>query len=144
MSNPLYTYDPSEITFTFGGFALTGFAEGSFITVEYDEDSFTLDVGTDGEGARNKNANRAGKFTVKLMQTSSSNDILSSFYRADRLSNSGIAPAMCKDNLGRSLHMAESAWVEKSPSADYAKESGVREWVIRTHHLEDFVGGTNG
>lgn len=143
MSNPLYTYDASQVSVIVGGFAMTGFADGSAVTIDRDEDAFSLSVGTDGESARSKSNNFAGKITIKLMQTSPSNDVLTAFAKADELSNAGIVPAMVKDNLGRSMHMAENAWVERFPSSDFARESGVREWVLRTNHLENFVGGTN-
>lgn len=143
MANDLYTYDFSQVSVIVGGFAMTGFADGSSVTVERDEDAFTLSVGSDGEAARSKSNNFAGKITIKLMQTSPSNDVLSAFAKADELSNSGVIPSMVKDNLGRSLHMAENSWVERMPSSDYARESGTREWVMRTNHLENFVGGTN-
>lgn len=135
------TYDPSQVSVIVGGFAMTGYADGSFVSLEMDEDAWALYIGSDGEGARSKSNNFAGTVTIRLMQTSPSNDVLSAFAKADKLSNSGIVPVMVKDNLGRSLFIAENAWVQKVADSEFARESGEREWVLRTEHLEATIGG---
>lgn len=137
----LYTYDFSQVSITVGGFTMTGLAEGDCLTIETDAELFTLKIGADGEGARNKSCNRAAKATIRLMQSSASNDILSGFQKADQLANAGIVPVMVKDGSGRSLHFAENAWLEKQPTATYGAESGVREWVFRSDNMQHYVGG---
>lgn len=134
-------YDPKLISMIVGGKIISGFADGSFIEVERNEQAFNLKVGVDGEGARAKSNNKSGKITITLMQTSSSNDDLSGFAAADELSNSGAVPAFLKDNLGSTVCSALTAWVQKYPKIGFAKEVETRQWVLETDEIDIFVGG---
>ena len=141
MAKPLASYNPADVTVSVGGGTITGFADGTFVLVAMDEDAFTKQQGADGEGGRSKSNNYGGSITITLMQTSDGNDILSSLALADRLTSAGLFPIMVKDSNGRSLAVAENAWVRKSADAEYGKELGSREWVIDTDNLQSFVGG---
>ena len=141
MAKSLATYDPAQLYITMGGFALSGFVKGSFITVERNENAFTGYVGADGEGARAKSNDKSSKITLRFMASSDSNDILMGFAKADEVSNSGAAPFMAKDGNGRSVIACENAWIEKLPSVDFGVENGEREWILATDSSEIFVGG---
>ena len=138
-----HTYDPKLVSVVVGGFPISGFADGTFVTVERNEDSWTTQIGTDGEGTRSKSNNKSGRITISLMQTSQSNDILAGFEKSDELSNSGQVPVLINDNLGNALHSAETAWVVRPANAEYAREAGPREWILETDRLESFVGGVS-
>ena len=135
------TYDPAQVALIFGGVEIGGYADGTFVTVARDEDAFSLQIGTNGEGVRSKSNNKSGTFTFTLLQSSASNAILSAIAQLDELTNAGVFPAMVKDNSGSSIHTAETAWIQKVPDSEYSKEAGPREWVIRTNNLQPFVGG---
>ncbi len=137
----LKTYDYNQVAVIIGGTQATGVAEGEAVTVEQDADAWALTIGADGEQTRSKSNNNAGTVTLKLMQTSDMNDILTAFYNADKLSNNGKFPLMIKDNSGRSLHVAEQAWVQKLPKVGYGAEASEREWVIRTGELVNNIAG---
>jgi hypothetical protein len=137
----LKTYDFKSVAVIMGGVQATGLADGDAVTVEMDADAWNLLVGADGEATRSKSNNNAATVTLRLMQTSDMNDILTSYYQADKLANNGKFPLMIKDNSGRSLHVAEQAWVQKLPAVNYGAEAGPREWVIRTGELVSTVGG---
>ena len=140
MANSL-TYDPSQVSVTFNGANIHGFIDSSFIKVERDEAAFMLQVGADGEWARARNKNRAGKVTVTLQQTSVSNDTFSAAAKLDELGSGGYGALIIKDLNGTSLVTAQAAWVEKIAPLDIAKELGQREWVLRAGSLDIFVGG---
>ena len=127
------TYRPQDVAVIVGGHILSGFADGSFVNVERNEDSFSLTVGSDGEGCRGANNNRSGKFTFTLGQWSKSNTFLTALITSDELSGDGIIPVLVKDNSGTSLHSAEEAWVVKPAAAGYDREPQNREWVVETH-----------
>ena len=135
------TYDPKNVSVIYGGKIITGFADGTFITAERNEQAYTLKVGVDGEGARARNNNKSGKVSIVLMQTSSSNDDLSGFALADELGNAGVAPLYIKDHNGTTLVTALSAWIQKMPNMEDGKEIQNRTWVIETDELNMFVGG---
>ena len=135
------TYDPAQVAVIVGGFPITGFADGSFVTVERNADAFALYMGTDGEGTRAKSNNKSGRITITLAQSSDSNAILAGIAAADELRNAGVVPVMIKDNSGESLHVAETAWIVKVPNAEYGREIGTREWIIETDLLVSAVAG---
>lgn len=137
------TYDPASVSIVAFGIPISGYADGSFVSVERNEDSFTLQVGTDGESCRSKSNNKSGRVTVTLLQSSISNDLLSAQLALDELSpnGDGIGPFLMKDNSGRSLFAAEKAWIVKPPAAAFSRESESREWVIESADLVPFTGG---
>lgn len=141
MATAIKTYAPDKVTVVFGGAILTGYAEDSFIKIEMSTEAFTMHVGGDGEVSRTRNVDRTGKVTVKLKQTSDSNDILSAFYTADITSLQGYLPVIVKDNAGRTLAAGSSAWIQKLPETEFGKEIGEREWVLDVADLDYFVGG---
>lgn len=140
---PLRTYDPSQVTIVFAGIPISGFADGTFLSVEQNEDSFTLQIGTDGEGTRSKTNNRSGRVTLTLMQSSMANDLLASMHSVDLLSPSGdgIGPLLIKDISGRSMFAAEKAWIVRAPTGEFGREATSRDWVIETDHLIQSHGG---
>lgn len=141
MADQSLTFNPRQVTVTFMSVLLKGYADGVFIKVERDEDSYTKVVGAAGDGARVKNLNRAGKVTLTLLQTSLSNDVLSGAQQLDELSGTGHGALLIKDLNGASLAIATEAWVMKPAAIEMAKEIQHREWVFDTLELQMFVGG---
>jgi len=137
-------WDPKTVVVTFGEDRLDGFADGSFIRGERNEDLFSVKVSADGvDGARIRNRNRSGKLTLTLLQSSSSNPILSALLSKDELKETGAPPKqlMVKDLAGNSLWFAMEAWIQKYPSQEYAKELSNREWVFESLEVEMVEGG---
>lgn len=123
------TYIPGNTSVSFDGYELTGFADGTFIVVEYEEDSFTKEVGADGEVSRTLSANESGTATLTLKQTSDSNRVLHTLITADELTGEGVAQLVVKDNLGNKAFSSE-AWIQKRPNLELGKEQSDREWVF--------------
>jgi hypothetical protein len=134
------TFDPAQFSCIVGGKIMKGFADGTFIRVERNEQAYNLKVGVDGEGTRVKSNNKSGKVTITLMQSSESNEALSAFAAADELSNSGAVPLLLKDGTGTTIMSAATAWVQKYPDAEFAKEATTRAWVLETDELIEFIG----
>lgn len=137
----LRNYNPKEVSMIIAGNIVTGYADGSYLTIERNEDSFTLQIGSDGEGVRSKSNNRSGRFTFTVQQGAAINDILSGLLAADEARGAGTFSVLVKDNQGTSIHAAATAWVVRSPSAEYARDVGSREWIVETDNLRTFVGG---
>lgn len=134
-------YDPKAVVVTFKGAILTGYADGSFISAERNEDSFSLQVGAGGEFTRTRNRNESGRVTLTLLQTSPSNDILSAFLKLDEMGGLGKGPLSIKDLRGNTVVFAETAWLTRPASVEYGTEGSSREWVFETGRLEMNVGG---
>ena len=135
------SYDPAQVSIIFAGIPIEGFADGTFLTVARNNQGFNMTVGSDGEGARAKSNDGGGTATVTLLQSSISNDALSAIANLDELSGDGVGPLMIKDGSGRTLVVAESAWVQKQPDAEFGREISNRVWVFESDNLIMFSGG---
>ncbi len=139
----VYTYDPSEVAVIVGGAIMQGFADGTFVEVERDEQAYEKVTGADGETSRAKTNNKSGNITITLKQTSPSNDILSGIMIADEADNSGVVPVLIKDRLGNTVFASSAAWVQQMPSSAYSKEIEEREWVLDCAKIDAFVAGND-
>ena len=138
---PVRTYDPKLVILTVGGIPLSGYADGTFISIERSSETFTKISGADGFVSRAKSNDRSGALTVTLAQTSPANDILQAIARQDELTNTGVVPVMCKDLSGRSTFFSANGWIQKPPTAEFSKEVSNREWVIDLADLDMNFGG---
>lgn len=136
-------YDPKEITVTLAGILIGGYADGAFVRIEQESDDFSDVVGTDGEVSRSKTSDRRATVTFALMQTSSSNALLSALNNLDKASpnGAGVGALIIRDRQGTSLYRAAHAWVQKPPDVAFDREPTSREWTIRCASLERLDGG---
>lgn len=139
---PMQTYDPAKVTLNVAGIIFTQFAKGTFITVEYDTDAYTDDVGAAGDVVRVRSADERATIKAVLMAASPTNDALSALAALDRATGQGVGPAFVKDPTGTSKHSAENAWIKKVPAKPYSTEADTVEWEIRCAKLKHNVGGT--
>lgn len=141
---PVRTYDPKLVVCIVGGVPISGFADGTFISVERDNDTFSKVSGADGIVSRAKSNDRAGAITITLAQTSPSNDILTGFALADENANAGVVPVLVQDFNGTTVLVSAFAWVKKPPTMEFSKEITDREWVMDCADLNVFAGGNVG
>jgi hypothetical protein len=136
-------YDPDQISVIFAGVPAEGFADGEMVTIEHTTPRFSSVVGTTGEVVRSKSKDKRATITVKLMQTSNTNDLYSAIAVADDKApnGAGIAPVMVRDRQGRALYAGKDAWIVGQPDASYDRTAKSREWKIEVEALDDFTGG---
>lgn len=136
-------YDPKGIIAIFAGIPISGFAPGTFLNVEQNEDAFALTVGADGEGCRSKTNDRSARATFTLQQSSAVNDLLSALHNIDLNSplGDGIAPLPIKDLSGTTLIAAEKAWIVRQPASTFSRDPETREWIIETDFAVISTGG---
>jgi len=137
------TYSPKRVELIVSGVPMRGFSDGTFITAERTSDAFATNVGADGEVSRTHSADKTGKITLTLQQTSDSNDFLSVLVNADEISLLGQFPILLKDTNGKTLCESPCAWIDKVASAEFSNEISDREWIISCSELIIFVGGNN-
>jgi hypothetical protein len=136
-------YDADQITVVIAAIPISGYADGEFLTIEQESDAFSDVVGTDGEVTRSKTKDNRATVTLKLMQTSDSNDALSALYNADRAASNGagVGAFLVRDRNGRSLFTGDACWIQKAPDVSFDRAPTSREWVIRVADLLRFDGG---
>lgn len=124
------TVDPDQVIVTFAGIPLSGFAEGTFINVSQDNESFNTTQGSDGELARVKSGQSLTTVTLTLMQTSDSNDALAALHTLDveAPNGAGVGPFTISDLNGRSVLTSVEAWIKTRPDSAWGNEAQTREW----------------
>jgi len=134
------TYSPGSVSVTFGDVIVSGFAEGTYISIERNGEAFEKVKGADGTVDRiNKNAFDF-RVTLTLRQTSISNLQLSEIFESDIVNNDGIKPLRIVDNDGTSSFNASQAWIASDPNDEYADELSTREWIFDTGPAEKVTG----
>lgn len=131
------TYNFNEVSLIFGFRQIKGFEDGSEITVERKEDSFTSKAGVGGEVTRSKSNNTMGTVTFSLDQFSDLNQYLTNIVNLDERVGSGVLPMKLvdKSNPTNEIAISTQSWLVKPSSKSFGRESGPREWVIECADL---------
>jgi len=137
------TYDPKKVALVVGSYTISGYADGSFISVERSNDMWSKSSGADGDVSRAKSNDFSGTITITLAQTSASNDVLSGFALIDEMTNQGVKSVLCTDVGGTTVLFSAFAWVKKVPTVEFSKEVGTREWALDCSDLKMLVGSNN-
>lgn len=127
MSKFLGTYNPDEVNINVGPLLITGFAEGTFITVaKADPELYKKHVGAKGEVSRTKNLNNMGTITFTLKGTSPANAQL------DLLKfNPALIPvSLTNTSDAQFVAGGEEAWVDNDPDKAFADTEQNVEWII--------------
>ncbi len=139
---PVRTFDPKQVVITFGALSISGYAEGTFVSVNRSGDAFAKSKGAGGDIERVNRNQGDFEVTVTLQQTSPTNAELSAILAADQASNAGVWPLTIKDILGQTLFFAPEAWIRKDPEWEDGDDLNSRAWVFDTGIvLTNIVGG---
>lgn len=134
----LLTYRPEDVSIAWNGINITsGLAPDTYITLDRNEDAFTLTVGADGTGARTQNANKSGTIELTLMQNSPINALLAAQALADEnITSADVVSALTiSDPSGSLIAGAEDCWIKKIPQQELGKEYGTRTWMFECSRL---------
>lgn len=138
----LASYSPEDITILVGGvYAITGYVDGTFISVSKDVQAFSTRESSDGVVSRSHSNSRLHTLTLSLHSASESNQVLTHLMNLDVATKIAKFPILVKDKLGQSIMFAPSCWVEL-PS-DMAFSTGImeRDWTIKCSEVVMNSGG---
>lgn len=138
---PVKQYDPKKVPIIFAGQLISGFADGTFLTIKRQTDTFSSMAGADGEVAVVQSADKRGEIVITLLQTSASNDILSAKFAAQELTGIVGEPFLAKDLLGTTIASSDACWIKKYADLEFGKEVSAREWTLECNPLLLLVGG---
>ena len=143
----LRLYDPDGVLITIAGIPVSGWADGEFCRVERDSDAFGDVVGTDGEVTRSKTNDFRATVTLRLMQSSPSNALLSALHTSDRNTPGGVGVGafLLHDSSGGvsgTKLVGEKCWIAKAPDSSWDRTPKEREWKIRVARLDGLDGGS--
>jgi hypothetical protein len=132
-ANPLVgTYDPKKVIITLGGVPIGGYADGTFVQIDPNGETWTKKVGADGEVARALSNDNTHTIQITLMQTSLSNAYLRTVMNADKLTGLGMLPLSFTDLHSGEAHFWPQAWISTEPPTGRAKETTDVQWTIQT------------
>ena len=136
-------YDSNEVQVSFAGHPVEGYADGPFLTITRESDTFTSVVGTDGGVARSKTNDNRATIEIRLLSTSPSNAAMSAIFLADKEApgGAGVGAFLCVDLNGTSLYAAGNTWIKRAPDITYDREATERVWMLECDELRDFTGG---
>jgi len=122
---------------------VTGFGEGSFISVEPAAERFVPVYGAKGEAYRARNSTRAFNLTLTLSQTSHSNDVLSLLLQNDYDSLDGTFTLTLKDSSGTTVFTEPFAYIGQEPTQGFSGNGSLenREWTIHLPDPSYHIGG---
>ncbi|WP_313579961.1 phage structural protein [Lacrimispora sp.] len=132
MAEVVGTYNPKKVTMALGRHIASGFADDSFISIEFQGDGTTSVTGADGEIIRSIDPNSQAIVKLVLLQSSTTNKFLIEQHYKDKESGEGVFPVSIKDLLGKTSFSASVAWVPKLATRAYGKAANMVEWEIHT------------
>ena len=136
----LGTFMFDKVTCTMGGSRIAGFAKGTVITVEAEEDDWIWETGADGHTTRILKPNKTAKIVFRLQQTSSTNEVLSAKRIADRKTGVGTGQFLLKDLNGTTMVTCMNTFIQKPTKIDMGDEVTPREWTIIGTDCEMYAG----
>jgi hypothetical protein len=129
------TYDPKKVILTLGGVPINGYADGTFVQIDPNGDSFTKKVGADGEVVREKSNDNTHTVQITLLQTSMSNAYLRTVANTDKLTGLGMLPLSFTDLNTMESKFWPQAWVSIEPATGRAKETTDVQWTLHTGQI---------
>ena len=131
----VYSYDPKEVSVIIGTNIITGFAQGTFVRVSYNQNAIDYQPGL-AQGAITLNPNKEGTLQITLMQVSDANAVLQNYLTRTRARQSGFYfPFLINNNSGQEVAAADAAWVVKEPDLNLATAAQNWTWQIKTGNL---------
>lgn len=134
-------FDPAKHIVTFKGYVLTGFAAGTYVSVERHEDTYTYQYGAHGDMVRVRNRKRGGRATVNLMGISPSNDILSTILALDETTGLGYGAFQVIDLNSNTVVHATNAWIVRPANFTVADDHTDREWMFDLENVDMTIAG---
>ena len=126
----LKTYDPKKVLISLGTHAVSGYSDGTFVSIEANGDGISKKVGCDGEIIRSIDPDWSAKISLTVLQSSPTVAFCQEKYVKDRETGDETFPVLIKDLKGGLIFSASDGWVVKPPTREFAKESSDREIEI--------------
>jgi len=126
------TYDPKKVLIALGSHQVTGYGEGTFVSIEPNGDGVSSKTGCDGEKVRALDPDDSVTITLTLLQNSPTIGWAQTRYEMDKSTGEGFFPVLIQDLKGGLICSASHAWIVNSPNREFGKETSERELKIET------------
>ena len=140
----LNTYSPSDVLVSLAGLhTVTGYADGTFIEIKKLGKPFETQRAMDGDISRIYHEDKGYKVKLTLMQSSSSNNILSMLYNVDLATRLGKFPLIIKDGSGSTTFVSLTTWIEEQPEVKFASTLSTYTWEFGCSDAILSIGGND-
>lgn len=138
----IFNYCPESVNCLIAGIIpVTGFVDGTFISVDKDEMPYSSVRMPDGTVARKKNTSQTYTITITLHNGAETNNLLTKMWQIDELTDRGKFPLLIKDQSGSDLLFSTESWIEGIPSMTKSNAIDSRVWVIKSAYAVINIGG---
>jgi hypothetical protein len=136
----LNTYSASDVILTIGGYQITGWES---ITIARRVDGFVPVFGIRGKHTRIPTNDTSSFITLPILQTSQSNEVLSTIHGLDLIEGTGRLAILLKDNSGASVFSSNEAYIVGYPETVFSGTFEYRNWSILCQTTDTFIVGGN-
>lgn len=141
-NNYLYSFEDTSVIL--GGVSIIDFDDGDdVIQIQYNSNLFNTTIGADRGSVDTPILDDSATITLRLLQTSVSNDFLSSILVGYRTGTYTPLPLLVNNSRGNDKFFAANVRILTRPAATYGKTQNAREWVLYAAQLESFFGGSS-
>lgn len=131
-------YDPQDVALVVAGLTITGFMDGTFVTIARAEDASFMKVGAQGDWSFGINRNRSGTMSFVIQQTARSiNSALISIVAAGEATGNIEHPVSFVDPTGLSLPSNCTCAIKKM--GDYTNEANNVTGITWELYLTDAI-----
>ena len=129
MSNSfsVVTYSPADVYLTIGGYRLTGW---DTITITRSTKAFKTIKGIRGKNTRDRVLDTSATIAINMIQTSPSNDVLSTIHNMDIQNGTGRIELTLSDKSGKSTFSSTEGYITGFPVAAFSGDFSYRVWEI--------------
>jgi hypothetical protein len=125
------TYAPQAVRIAWGGFPLSGFADGEFVTVTPNSDLTDEVVGAGGDVALTKIANWTGTVTITLLQNAETNLYLSNIYYAQQRADDIVRENLTiVDPSGSTLYECRDTHLKTAAPVTLSDGQNAKTWTF--------------
>jgi hypothetical protein len=139
MANDILTYSPADVKIVLCGYEVTGV---NSITLKWKSRPFTVHKGIRGRHTRVFNTDLQATIVLEILQTSITNDILTSILAQDRRLQSGRLELQVKDVGGTTAYQTTDCFLTAYPDVKHHNGLELRTWEIEVLSWAD--GGLGG
>jgi len=121
------SFSPKDVQLIVAGYVITGWER---ITITRRVKGFTPIPGIRGKNTRVASQDTSATITVPVLQTSQSNEVLSSIHEQDLDKKTGRLGITLKDVSGNSIFSSDEGYITGFPSVTYSGQFEYRTWEI--------------
>lgn len=133
-------YSPDDVNCLAFGIPLSGFSDGTFITISKDKVPFSTTETADGISARLYTNSQTYTISLTFHRGSTSNDVMTKLWQLDEISRAGKFPLLIKDLSGTDLFFSTNTWIEGIPNMVQSTNFDTRTWILRSSQAVINVG----